>query len=114
LPKQIQQASPPIVESVRVARRVTPYGAVAFDLIAEITQSCTANVQGDIFDMNGGCTVVLDPQGEVRYAISKRFNTEERRIRQRDAIRGPLKDFWAKSGRRYKQKPDVLQRIHGG
>jgi hypothetical protein len=64
--------------------------------------------------MNGGCTVVLDPQGEVRYAISKRFNTEARRIRQRDAVLGPLKDFWAKSGRRYKQKPDVLRRIHGG
>jgi hypothetical protein len=114
LPKQIQQASPPIVESVRVARRVTPYGSVAFDLIAEITQSCTANVKGDIFDMNGGCTVVLNPQGEVRYAISKRFNNEERRIRQRDAIRGPLKNFWAKSGRRYTPKPNVLQRIHGG
>ena len=114
LPKQIQQASPPVVESVRVARRVTPYGGIVFDVIAEITQSCTANVEGDIFDMNGGCTVVLDPQGEVRYAISKRFNTEARRIRQRDAVLGPLKDFWAKSGRRYKQKPDVLRRIHGG
>lgn len=114
LPKQIQQASPPIVESVRVARRVTPYGGIAFDLIAEITQSCTANVEGDIFDMNGGCTIVLDPQGEVRYAISKRFTTEARRIRQRDALRGPLKNFWAKSGRRYMQKPDVLRRIHGG
>jgi hypothetical protein len=114
LPKQIQQASPPIVESVRVARRVTPYGGVAFDLIAEITQSCTVNVEGDIFDMNGGCTVVLDPQGEVRYAISKRFTTEDRRSRQRDALRGPLKNFWAKSGRRYTQKPDVLRRIHGG
>jgi hypothetical protein len=114
LPKQIQQASPPIVESVRVARRVTPYGGVAFDLIAEITQSCTVNVEGDIFDMNGGCTVVLDPQGEVRYAISKRFTTEDRRNRQRDALRGPLKNFWAKSRGRYTQKPDVLRRIHGG
>jgi hypothetical protein len=114
LPKHIQQASPPIIESVRVARRVAPYGGVVFDLIAEITQTCTANVEGDIFDMNGGCTVVLDPQGEVRYAISKRFTTEARRIRQRDALRGPLKNFWAKSGRRYMQKPDVLQRIHGG
>ena len=114
LPKQIQQASPPLVESVRVARRVTPYGGVAFDLIAEITQSCTVNVEGDIFDMNGGCTVVLDPQGEVRYAISKRFTTEDRRNRQRDALRGPLKNFWAKSRGRYTQKPDVLRRIHGG
>ena len=114
LPKDIQQASPPSVESVRVARRVTPYGGVVFDVIAEITQSCTVNVKGDIFDMNGGCTVVLDPEGEVRYAIFKRFTTQDRRNRQRDALRGPLKNFWSKSGRQYTQKPeDVLRLIHG-
>jgi hypothetical protein len=99
---------------VRVARRVTPYGGVVFDVIAEITQSCTVNVKGDIFDINGGCTVVLDPEGEVRYAIFKRFTTQDRRNRQRDALRGPLKNFWSKSGRQYTQKPeDVLRLIHG-
>ena len=113
LPKGVQQASPPVVESIRVARRVTPDGRVVFDLGGEVTQSCTANVAGDIFDMNGGCTVIIDPQGEVRYVISKRFTTETRRNRQRDAIRGPLKDFWMKSGRRYTQKSHVLQRVHG-
>jgi hypothetical protein len=112
LPKGIVQASPPMVESVRVARRVAPDGRVVFDLVAEVTQSCTVNVAGNMFDMDGGCTVVIDPQGEVRYSISKRFKSDARRARQHAAISGPLKEFWTKSGPRYKQKPGVLQRVH--
>ncbi len=111
-PKGIVQASPPMVESVRVARRVAPDGQVVFDLVAEVTQSCTVNVAGNMFDMDGGCTVVIDPQGEVRYSISKRFTSDARRARQHAAMSGPLKEFWTKSGRRYKQKPGVLQRVH--
>src|SRR5213593_3169730 len=79
---------------------------------AEVTQSCTVNVAGNMFDMDGGCTVVIDPQGEVRYSISKRFTSDARRARQHAAISGPLKEFWMKSGRRYKQKPGVLQHVH--
>jgi hypothetical protein len=112
LPKGIQQASPPTVESVRVARRVTPDGRVVFDLVGEVTQSCTANVAGDIFDMNGGCTVIIDPTGEVRYVISKRFTSQARRTRQHAAVRGPLKAFWKKSGKRLQQQPEVSRRIH--
>jgi len=85
---------------------------VVFDLVAEVTQSCTVNVAGNMFDMDGGCTVVIDPQGAVRYSISKRFTSDARRARQHAAISGPLKEFWTKSGRRYKQKPGVLQRVH--
>ena len=114
LPKGIIQAPPARVESVRVSRRATPDGRVVFDLVAEVTQTCTVKVREDIFEMNGGCTVVIDPQGEIRYIISKRFESPARRERQRAAIHGPLKAFWAKSGRRYKQKPGVLQRIHAG
>jgi hypothetical protein len=112
LPKGIIQAPPARVESVRVSRRATPDGRVVFDLVAEITQTCTVKVREELFEMNGGCTVVIDPQGEIRYIISKRFENQNRRERQRAAMRGPLKDFWQKSGRRYTQKPGVLQRIH--
>ena len=82
--------------------------------MAEVTQSCTVQVGGDLFEMNGGCTVVIDPQGEVRYIISKGFESEARRNRQQVAMRGPLKAFWQKTGRRYKQKSHVLRRIHAG
>jgi hypothetical protein len=112
LPKGIVQASPPMVESVRVSRRAAPDGRVLFDLVAEVTQSCTVQRSGDIFDMNGGCTVIIDPHGEVRYAIAKRFTGKERQARQHAAMRGPLKMFWKRKGRRLELQPEVLRRLH--
>ena len=53
-------------------------------------RACTVLLRGDLFEMNGGCTVVLDPQGEVRYAISK-CSGEARQARQHVAIGGPLR-----------------------
>ncbi len=58
LPKGVVQASPPIVQSIRVTRRAAPDGRVVFDLVGEVTQSCTVERAGELFDMNGGCTVV--------------------------------------------------------
>jgi len=62
--------------------------------------------------MNGGCTVVIDPQGQVRYGIYKRFTSESRRARQHAAMRGPLKPFWKRSGRRFLLQPEMLRRLH--
>ena len=112
LPKGVIQASPPRVQSVRVARRATPDGRVIFDLVGEVTQSCTVQRKGDVFDMDGGTTVVIDPEGEVRYAIFKRFGSEPRQERQHAAMRGPLKRFWSKSGRRFSLSGDVLRHLH--
>ena len=112
LPKGVIQASPASVESVRVSRRAAPDGRVLFDLVAEVTQSCTVRVKGELFDMNGGCTVIIDPQGDVRYIIAKGLRNEARRTRQHAAMRGPLKKFWKKTGRRYLQQPDLLRLVH--
>ena len=89
------------MQSVRVTRRVAPDGRIAFDLVGEVTQSCTVDRGGMLFDMNGGCTVIVDPDGQVRYAIYKRFDSETRRRRQQAAMRGPLKPFWMKEGRKW-------------
>lgn len=112
LPKGIVQAPPASVESVRVARRVAPDGRVVFDLVAEVTQTCTAEHKGELFEMHGGCTVVIDPQGAVRYAIFKRFTSENRRARQHAAMRGPLRSLWTKTGRRYAEHRDLLRLVH--
>jgi hypothetical protein len=113
LPKGVTYASTPMVESVRVSRRVAPDGRVLFDLVAEVTQSCTVKRDGDLFDVNGGCTLIIDPEGELRHAISKRFDSEARRARQHAAMRGPLKAFWTKTRNRFDVQPDVLRRLHG-
>jgi hypothetical protein len=112
LPKDIVQASPAIVQSVRVARRVTPQGSVAFDLVGEVTQTCTIKRGTDYFEVNGGCTVIVDPDGEVRYAIYKRFDSRNRRDRQFAAMTGPLKQYWVKEKRRWRPRPGMLQRLH--
>ncbi|CAN5559502.1 hypothetical protein BH20VER1_BH20VER1_05760 [soil metagenome] len=112
LPKGVVQASPPLIESIRMARRATPDGRVLFDLVAEVTQSCTINHGGELFEMNGGSTVIIDPHGAVRFAISKRFTSPERQARQHAALRGPLKAYWSKSGNRYQEKLGILQRVH--
>jgi hypothetical protein len=80
----------PVVESVRSSRRVGPSGQVVFDLIAEITQRrCVRSTGKDSpgFDFFGGATVVLDPQGKVRYVIRKSVLDSARLERQRDFLR---------------------------
>jgi hypothetical protein len=67
---------------------------------------------GDMFDMNGGCTVIVDPEGHVRYSIYKRFDAADRRARQLAAMAGPLKAFWQKSGRKWSLRPEMLARLH--
>jgi hypothetical protein len=113
LPKGVVQASPPLVQSIRVTRRAAPDGRILFDLVGEVTQSCTVDRQGELFDVSGGCTVVIDAEGNVRYSIFKKFDSEKRQARQQAAMRGPLKRFWKKSGRRFKLQPYVLRRLHG-
>ncbi len=112
LPKGIVQASPATVQSVRVSRRVASDGRIAFDLVGEVTQACTVDRAGVLFDMNGGCTVIIDPEGRVRYAIFKKFDGQTRRARQHAAMAGPLKAFWLKTGRRWTLREGMLRRLH--
>ena len=112
LPKGVVQASPAIVQSIRVTRRVAPDGRIAFDLVGEITQTCTIDRGGALFEMNGGCTVIIDPEGDVRYSIYKKFDGAGRRERQYAAMTGPLKPFWRKEGRRWMLRPDMLRTLH--
>ena len=98
LPKGVVQASPPLVQSIRVTRRAAPDGRILFDLVGEVTQSCTVDRQGVLFDVNGGCTVVIDPEGMVRYSIFKRLDSQDRHERQhrRDArtAQALLEEVW--------------------
>ena len=113
LPKHIPYAAPPIVQSVRTTRRVAPDGRVLFDLVAEVTQSCTVVTQsGEPMDFMGGCTLILDAFGDVRFAIYKRIDSTERQVRQQAAIQGPLKNYWKKSGKRLVQRGGTFRLLH--
>jgi hypothetical protein len=75
----------PCVQSIRSSRRIGPDGQVVFDLIAEVTQ--TRKVRGRSgdrgFDFLGGATIVIGPDGSVRYVLSKSVLNGERLQRQR-------------------------------
>lgn len=112
LPKGIEYASLPRVESIRCARRVGPDDNVSFDLVAEVIQSGTARRGRDLFDFSGGCTLIIDPYGQVRYAIYKNLLSEERQSHQHASIRGPLKRYWQKSRGKYQPRKGVLRMLH--
>ena len=99
-PKGIEYVSPPRIESIRCARRVSPDGPILFDLIAEVLQTGTVSKGGSVFDFTGGCTIVIDPFGRVRYAIYKRLDSVDRQELQYQAMKGPLKRYWRRVGKR--------------
>ena len=55
----------------------------------------------------------MDPEGNVRYSIFKRLESDGRRARQHAAMTGPLRAFWQKKGRRWSLRPDMMRRLHG-
>jgi hypothetical protein len=75
-----EDVATPRVESIRTSRRVGPDGQVLFDQVAEITQLRWANVPGTEYRTKfyGGSTVIIGPEGEIRYVISKNVNQAER------------------------------------
>lgn len=88
----------PYVESLRSARRIGPSGQVIFDTIAEVVQTCSVRggIRGqEAFDFHGGCTIILGPNGEVRYIIRKSLNDARRLDRRLDAMRkAHVKRYW--------------------
>lgn len=113
LPKGVEYASLPRVESVRCARRVAPDGRIVFDLIAEVLQSGTVRYKGELFDFSGGCTIVIDPEGAVRHVVHRRLDSAERQARQHAAMHGRLKRYWKKEKGRYVPQHGMLRLLHG-
>ncbi|MGH7469701.1 MAG: peptidase M4 [Longimicrobiales bacterium] len=112
LPKNVQYAGPVSVQSIRCARRVAPDGHILFDLVGEVTQTCTVRAGNDLIEFSAGCTLVIDPFGQVRYAIYKRADSADRQERQLKALRGPLKAYWRKAGRKYVPRAGTFQQLH--
>ncbi len=112
LPPHVTYVAPPTIQSVRTARRTTPDGSVKFDLVAEVTQACTVEHAGELLDFMGGCTLILDPFGEVRYAVYKRLDSVERQRRQYAAVKGPLRKYWRKEGGRFVARGGTFRLMH--
>jgi hypothetical protein len=83
----------PKVQSIRSSRRIGPSGQVVFDIVAEVTQKRMAQFKktGETCTFYGGSTIIIDPDGIIRYVITKRVTDSERLFEQKtflDSIRG--------------------------
>lgn len=111
------RAELPVVASVRIARRAGPYGQIVNDLVAEITQQVMMQPGAGKADyaLVGGTTVILGPNGEIRYLISKSAVGSERIQRRRaflDSLQG--RQFWQLRGTAYQEKRPLYEALHAG
>ena len=105
----------PCVESIRTARRAGPSGQIVFDLVAEITQlRCVAASQrGPAFTYHGGATVILGPDGEIRYTILKCVAGHGRLERRRDYLASLCgQRHWTLRGNAYVQQGNLFELLH--
>jgi hypothetical protein len=101
----------PVVESIRTASRVGPDGQLLFDTIAEVVQRRPVVDPGHgVASFHGGSTVVIGPDGSVRYVIGKGVLSERRLARQIEFQReSPM---WRLVEGQYAQAAPALALMH--
>lgn len=90
------RVDPPSIESIRVARRIGPDGQVLFSLVAEVLQRRhTRMPDGQPYDHLGGCTIILDEFGDVRFSIYKSVGAAARLRTGQAYLSGSMRQYWA-------------------
>ncbi|MGH9628239.1 MAG: peptidase M4 [Bryobacteraceae bacterium] len=105
----------PCVHSIRTTRRIGPQGQMVFDLVAEVTQRRTVRRADGRpeFHFYGGSTVILGPEGEIRYTISKSVVNADRLERQRQFVsRSDARPYWAMEDGAYLPKEQLFKLLH--
>lgn len=79
---------PPVIESIRTLRRISPDNTLNFDLVAEVTQRRQVTQRRWMY---GGATIIVGDDGRIRYSICKNVNSahRERRFRAHVARMNP-------------------------
>jgi hypothetical protein len=101
----------PVIESIRSSRRIGPDGQIAFDLVAEVTQQRNVKRDGATFHLFGGSTIIIGPDGEVRYVIRKSVRRKERVEVQAEFI-AKASRFWERAGDDWKPTPQPFMLLH--
>jgi len=109
------EVSLPCVHSVRSTRRIGPNGQVVFDLIAEVSQSRRVRHGSESFNYHGGSTVILGPQGEVRFVVLKSVVGNGRLERRREFVLGSGRALWNETEKNfYTAKSGLFRLLHSG
>jgi hypothetical protein len=77
----------PKIQSIRSSRRVGPSGQIVFDIVAEVTQRRSARMGTDeVCAFYGGSTIIIDPNGKIRYIVSKSVSDNDRLEKQKEFL----------------------------
>jgi hypothetical protein len=77
------RVEPALVCSVRSLRRIGPDKQISFELVAEIVQRrWLTGLAGRPSEFYGGSTVIIGPDGQIRYLISKSVTNAQRAAAQ--------------------------------
>jgi hypothetical protein len=107
------QAEAPVIQSIRSSRRIGPNGQVVFDLVGEVTQRQVASIEGRRMMFYGGSTIILGPEGEIRYVVSKSLISRARLDKQVQFVsRDVGKAFWEETRVGFVQRADVFRLLH--
>lgn len=105
----------PKIQSIRSSRRIGPSGQVVFDIVAEVTQRRMVRTEGseDVFNFFGGSTIIIDPNGRIRYVMAKRITNNKRLDEQKQflqSIQGAKykESLWGKTS----TKPNFFMMLH--
>ena len=105
----------PTIESVRPARRIGPDGQVVFGIVAEITQSAQVSEPGRVRSamFYGGSTIILGPEGEVRYVVGKGVGSAARIARQLEFLEtDQSKKYWQLKDDVWKPSTETFKLLH--
>ena len=107
------EVEPPRIQSIRTSRRIGPNGQIVFDLVGEVTQLRTLSVSGRRMPFHGGSTIILGPEGKIRYAISKSVVSPSRLDAQIGFVSsGVGKGFWEETRMGMVPQPDMFFLLH--
>jgi hypothetical protein len=108
------RVEPALVCSVRSLRRIGPNKEVNFGLVAEIVQRrWVAGPTGQRCEFYGGSTIIIGPDGQIRYVINKSITNAQRvatQIRYLDSV-APGESWHLREGRLFVPQM-ALRKLH--
>ncbi len=95
----IRVIHPIIVESIRRSRRAGHAGKLVMDTVIEISQKVEGVIDDQRMEMVGGCTLILNDMGYLRYAIRQSLSKPESWRRSLSYSRSEGSRFWERDSR---------------
>lgn len=116
IPTRAQFKGLATIEAMERAHRQRNFADIAQHItldpvVAEVTQQRTVRRDGATFHPYGGSTIIIGPDGEVRYVIGKSVRKPER-VEAQAAFVTTASRFWERNGDRWQPAPQPFMLLH--